>query len=146
VRGYFGIGVYHPKHEVNIGTLWRHAMGLGAAFIFTIGERYHRQAADTPKTWKHRPLFHFATWEDFVEHQPYDCPLVCVELAETAHELPAFTHPERCVYLLGAEDHGLPECIMAGHAVVTIPGGLCYNVATAGTMVMYDRWLKREMA
>ena len=34
---YFEIGVYHPKKEVNIGTLWRTAYQLGASVIFTIG-------------------------------------------------------------------------------------------------------------
>lgn len=30
-RGYFEIGVYHPKTPMNVGTLWRSAYQLGAA-------------------------------------------------------------------------------------------------------------------
>lgn len=34
---YFAIGIYHPKTEMNMGTLWRSAYQLGASYIFTIG-------------------------------------------------------------------------------------------------------------
>ena len=36
-RGFYAIGVYKPKKEVNIGTLWRTANILGASLIFTAG-------------------------------------------------------------------------------------------------------------
>ena len=35
--------------------------------------------------------------------------LVGVEMDENAMDLETFHHPRRCVYLLGAEDHGLIE-------------------------------------
>lgn len=36
--------------------------------------------------------------------------------------LPGFSHPQQAVYLLGAEDSGLPNAIVARcHAVVTVP-------------------------
>lgn len=38
-RGYFGIGIYKPKTNTNIGTLWRSVFQLGAAYIFVIGQR-----------------------------------------------------------------------------------------------------------
>ena len=51
MRGYFAIGVYHPKNHLNIGTLWRTANILKAAFIFTVGARYKRfQCSDTLNT------------------------------------------------------------------------------------------------
>ena len=56
--------------------------------------------------------------------------------------LSQFEHPERAVYLLGAEDAGLPAPIArACHHVVSLEGdrAASYNVATAGTIVMYDR-------
>lgn len=46
-RGYFGVGIYHTKTEQNVGTLMRSAQCFGAAFVFTIGKRYHRQSSDT---------------------------------------------------------------------------------------------------
>lgn len=144
MRGYFGIGVYHSKTEENIGTLWRHARLYGADFIFTIGRRYKRQASDTSNTQLHIPLYNYTDYQDFVDHLPYGCPVVCVELSERAVSLPEANHPERAVYLLGAEDHGLPDDVMAGKQVIQIPAAepQSMNVAVSGTLVMYDRFVK----
>ena len=144
MNGYFGIGVYHPKYGVNIGTLWRSADIYGASFIFTIGRRYEKQASDTLKTWRRIPLWHFADFDDFHIHMPYNCPLVSVEIGQShAYSLPTYVHFKRAIYLLGAEDHGLPsEVIEASHHVVEIPSARCLNVAVAGSIVMYDRFVK----
>ena len=140
-RGYFGIGVYHPKHEVNIGTLWRSATIFGASSIFTVGRRYKSQCADTCSTARHIPMQHFTDAEDLVAHLPHSCPLIGVELTDDARPLDRFVHPERAWYLLGAEDHGLPPAVLAAcHHVVAIPHGrFCLNVAVAGSIVMYSR-------
>jgi tRNA G18 (ribose-2'-O)-methylase SpoU len=143
MRGYFGMGIFHSKHEINIGTLWRHAYMYGASFIFTIGARYKTQSSDTLKTPKHIPMYHYSDVDVFMESRPYDCPLVCVELSDESISLPDFTHPERAIYLLGAEDHGLPESVLdRAQYIVQIPPSHSMNVAVAGTLVMYDRFLK----
>jgi len=144
-RGYFGIGVYHPKTEENIGTLWRHANNFGADFIFTIGRRYQKQASDTSATYKHIPLYHYQDYYDFKEHLPYGCQVVGVELMAGSVSLPEFEHPERCIYLLGAEDHGLPVVLLNEvQHVVEIPTmrPQSMNVAVSGTLIMYDRFIK----
>lgn len=143
-RGYFGIGVYHPKTEENIGTLWRHARLYGADFIFTIGRRYRKQPSDTSNTSLHIPLYNYVDYEDFHSHLPYNCPVICVELSDHAHQLPDVTHPERAIYLLGAEDHGIPPEIMKGKQVIEIPSRetQSMNVAVSGTLIMYDRFVK----
>lgn len=145
-RGYFGIGIYHGKTEANIGTLWRSAAILGADFIFTIGRRYKTQASDTMKTPRHIPLYNYTDYDDFFKHVPYDCPVIAVELADNAVPMEEFDHPERCIYLLGAEDHGLPETILNRcRYTVQLLGNYCMNVATAGSIVMYDRAVKKGM-
>ena len=142
-RGYFGIGIYHGKTESSIGTLWRSAAILGADFIFTIGRRYKKQASDTMKTPRHIPLFNYTDYDDFFRHVPYDCPVVAVELSDNSIPLERYIHPERCIYLLGAEDHGLPEIILTRcRDTVQLIGDYCMNVATAGSIVMYDRAVK----
>jgi len=107
MRGYFGIGIYHTKTEVNVGTLWRSAHNFGADFIFTIGRRYKRQASDTTKAWKTIPLYHYESFADFMDHVPCDCQMVAIEQSEKSKSVTIFSHPERAVYLLGAEDHGI---------------------------------------
>ena len=146
-RGYFGIGVFHGKNEQNIGTLWRSANIMGADFIFTIGKRYQRQCSDTMKTPKHIPLFNYENWEDFKKHIPFDCPVVAIELEENSIPLEVYHHRERCIYLLGAEDYGLPSEVLARcRETVQLLGDYCYNVSTAGSIVMYDRAAKAQTA
>ena len=145
-RGFFAIGVYHPKHEVNIGGLFRSADLYDAAFIFTVGRRYtSRQASDTPNARLHTPLFHFDSVDDLRAHLPYSAPLVGVELDPRAQMLGEFAHPDRAVYLLGAEDHGLPLNVLDQcHAVVQIPTPKpqSMNVATAGALILHDRYMQ----
>lgn len=145
-RGYFGIGIFHTKTEGNVGTLWRHAQLYGADFIFTIGKRYKKQSEDTTHGYKHIPLYHYSDYEDFIGHVPYDCPVICVELNDGAKGLNETHHPERAIYLLGAEDHGIPADVLHGKQCIQIeaPNAQSMNVATAGTLVMYDRFIKGE--
>ncbi len=139
-RGYFGIGVFHSKTPANIGTLMRSAYQLGAEFIFTIGKRYPRTSCDTVKSWRHIPLYHYIDMEDFHEHMPYDCQLIGIEFGGVS--VGEFTHPERAIYLLGAEDSGLPEGVREQcHRIISLESVRqpSYNVAVAGSIVMYDR-------
>jgi tRNA G18 (ribose-2'-O)-methylase SpoU len=149
-RGFFAIGIDHGKTAVNLGTLWRSAFLYKAAFIFTVGRRYSKDrdagAADTVKAYRSVPLFNFADHNDLLAHLPYSCPLIGVELDPSASSISAFRHPERACYVLGAEDNGLtPEVMKACHKLVQLPGEFSMNVSNAGTVVMYDRWLKQEM-
>lgn len=145
MRGFFEIGIYHNKHEQNIGTLWRSAYQLGASGIFTIGARYRAQSSDTLRVWRRIPLRHYADFADFNDHRPHSTPLVAVEMG--GREIDRFVHPERAIYLLGAEDHGLPREILGRcQYVISLPAVRqpCFNVAVAGSLVMFDRMRKGE--
>lgn len=144
-RGYYGIGIVGSKTPLNVGTLWRSAGILDAAFIFTAGRRYPKQASDTIQAWKHIPLFEHDSADDLFENIPKDCVPVAVELDPRARPLVNYTHPERAVYLLGAEDTGLPNPVLDRcRDVVQIPGSYCLNVAVAGSIVLYDRIAKEQ--
>ena len=146
MRGYFGVGIWHGKTEMNLGTLWRSAHCFGAQFIFAIGKRYKKQSSDTTKAFRHIPLFEFTHFDGFYDSMiPYDCQVIGIEITEGNQLLNKFVHPDRCIYLLGAEDHGLSQEILSRcHKVVQIPSVYCLNVAVAGSIVMYDRILKRS--
>ena len=150
--GYFNIGVVGAKHSHNLGSLWRSAYQLGAAGVFVVADRgavndLHKEASDTTKAWRRIPMWRHDDWNAFCESQPFGAVLVAVEMGGEA-SLEEFEHPERAVYLLGAEDTGLPESVVrAAHRHVTLP---CeryesFNVAVAGAMVMYDRLAKTRM-
>jgi tRNA G18 (ribose-2'-O)-methylase SpoU len=146
-RGFYGIGIEHGKTVANLGTLWRTAHLFGADFMFTIGHRYHRQTSDTMKSWRSIPLWHFATLDDLIRSSPMDAPLVGVELTPAAEEIKPFRHPERAIYLLGAEDHGLTkQALTRCHRIVRLPGDHSMNVAVAGSILIFDRWQKAQAA
>ncbi len=144
MRGYWGIGIYNPKHEANLGGVWRSAQAFSANFIFTVGpRRYSEQCTDIMKSTRHVPLFHYPTIEDLKSHLPHGCPLIAIEYPLAKQSLREFSHPERVVYLLGSEDNGLPERVINQcHFTITIPTKVCLNLASAATVVMYDRILR----
>ena len=143
-QGYFGIGIQNGKTPENLGVLWRSAQNMGASFIFTIGNRYAKQACDTHKAVGAMPYFHYNSFEDFYEMLPKGAMLVGVEMNSRSVPLETFEHPRRCVYLLGAEDHGLPKAAMEkAHHLVKFETPKSINVAVAGSIVMYDRNMKK---
>lgn len=142
-KGFFGIGVYHPQHECNVGTLFRSAMAFGADFLFTIGKKYKLQPGDTPNSTKSVPYFHYKTLDEFKRFSPKDCRLQLVEIADKAVPLPRLTHFDRVAYMLGSEGGGLPTELLDNYPIITIPTAIYLNLAVAGSIVMYDRQSKR---
>jgi tRNA G18 (ribose-2'-O)-methylase SpoU len=144
-RGFFEIGIYCTKTSENVGTLWRSAYQLGASGIFTIGKRFSKQVSDTCKASRHIPLREFLNFEEFQLARPYSSFLVGVEF--DGKPLSKFCHPQRAIYLLGAEDFGLPECILKEcNTIISIESvrQASYNVAVAGSIVMYQRLLQQS--
>ncbi|AXK88868.1 SpoU rRNA Methylase family protein [Nocardia farcinica] len=146
MTGFFGVAVYHPKTSANVGTLWRSATAYRATLIATVGpRRYEYQSSDTSKTHNSMPLIKFHDMPDLLDHLPYGCELVGVELDERATPLTRFRHPDRALYLLGAEDRGIPADILDQcHHLVQIPAPVPWslNVAVAGSLVLHDRYIK----
>lgn len=142
MRGYFGIGVYRGKSKDNFGTLWRSAKLLGASFIFTIAGRYPKQRTDTMKAVDHLPLFEFDNWDNFKKSIPSNSLIICVEQIEGSKNIKSFSHPERAVYVLGAEDDGIPSELCRGNPKVFIDTPRSLNVAVAGSIILYDRLIK----
>ncbi|SMD32454.1 tRNA (guanosine-2'-O-)-methyltransferase [Reichenbachiella faecimaris] len=145
-QGFFGIGIQNGKTPENLGVLWRSAQNMGASYIFTIGKRYAKQASDTHKATGAMPYFHYKDFDEFYKQLPKGAMLVGVELDDRAVPLETFEHPKKCVYLLGAEDHGLPKkALEKAHHLVKFNTTLSINVAVAGSIVMYDRNLKSSL-
>jgi len=142
-KGYCAIGVYRGKTEHNIGTLWRSAFILGAAYIFTVENKYKKQSSDVVRAWSRIPLFHHKTFDDLLNNIPHDCRLVGVEIDDKAEWLHEFEHPKRAIYLLGAEDTGLPEEVKEKcHFLIKLPGNTSLNVGVTGSIVLHDRATK----
>jgi len=70
---------------------------------------------------------------------------VCIEMGGVP--LSEYVHPRNAVYVLGSEDHGVPRSVLRGcREIVSLESELygSYNVAVAGSIVMYDRLVKRR--
>ena len=140
IKWYHAIGVFRGKTHHNIGTLWRSAYILGASYIFTVDGKYKKQSSDVLRTWSRIPLFTYKTFEDLLENIPFDCRLIGVEIDDRAEMLHEFEHPKRAIYLLGAEDSGLPEFVKEKcHFLIKLPGNSSLNVGVTGSIVLHDR-------
>lgn len=140
---YFGIGIYRPKTQENVGTLWRTALVYGASFIYVIEAKYRKKSSDVLKAWSKIPLFQYESAEAFLTGLPYSCKLVGIEMDKQAIDLKEYEHPPRAVYILGAEDHGLPNNIKNKcQELICLPGETSLNVSVAGSIVVYDRIAK----
>lgn len=63
-----------------------------------------------------------------------------VEIDERAEMLSEFEHPKRAIYLLGAEDTGLPDFVRERcHMLIKLPGNSSLNVGVTGSIVIHDR-------
>lgn len=142
-KGYCAIGVFRGKTHHNIGTLWRSAFILGASYIFTCEGKYKKQSSDVVRAWSRIPLFNYKDFEDLLNNIPYDCRLVGIEIDDNAEMLHEFQHPRRAIYLLGAEDTGLPDFVKEKcHFLVKLPGNSSLNVGVTGSIVLHDRYSK----
>lgn len=139
-EGYYAIGIFRGKTYHNLGTLWRSAYILGAQYIFTVENKYKKQSSDVVRAWSRIPLFHYDSMDDLLKNIPYDCRLVGVELDDNAEMLHTFVHPKRAIYLLGAEDSGLPDYVREKcHYLIKLPGNSSLNVGVTGGIVIHDR-------
>ncbi len=148
IDGYFGIGILSPKTEQNVGTLWRSAYQLGASVLYTIGGRYRSSSSDTLNVPARIPLIELDDWNSFAEWAaPKAAVWVAIEMGGTP--LSEFKHPRNAIYILGSEDHGVPKSVLRGcREVVSLESEQygSYNVAVAGSLVMYDRMMKQKNA
>jgi tRNA(Leu) C34 or U34 (ribose-2'-O)-methylase TrmL len=142
-KGFCGIGIYRPKTWENVGTLIRSAKMFGADFVFTIGNRYHKQASDVKLSTK-IPVFYFETLEDFYISMPPVEKYIGIDLCSKSKKLQEFKHPKQGIYMLGSEDNGLPKEIIENDRFrfVEIEGNSSLNVAVAGSIILYDRSIK----
>lgn len=145
-RGFCGIAIYAPKHYENVGSIYRTARAFGVSIIYQIGRRYKVQKSDTGKAFRSIPFIELSTWAEFLAAKPRDTVLIGCELTARSHSLGTYVHPERSLYVLGAEDFGLQENILRDcHHVVKIPSLTVesLNVSVAGSIILWDRFTKR---
>ena len=144
MRGYAAIGLYEPKHQVNVGAALRAAGCYGASMLAVAGTRpksyMGKICTDTMKTYRHMPVLRGTDLRAFI---PYDCVPVAVELTADARSLVDYTHPQRAFYVFGPEDGSVPNEVLGWcRDVVAVPTRQCMNLAATVNVVLYDRMAK----
>jgi tRNA(Leu) C34 or U34 (ribose-2'-O)-methylase TrmL len=145
VRGYAAIGLDNIKSPINLGNAMRAAQCYEASLILIGGPRMQhvgKIATDTMKAYRHIPTM---LVDDLLAHIPYDCVPVAVDLIEGARDLRGYTHPERAIYIFGAEDATLGERVVSKcRDRIMVPTKGCMNLAAAVNVVLYDRFAKAK--
>lgn len=144
-RGYSVIALDNPKCLANLGGALRAAQCYQASLVIIGGARMQRISGlvtDTMKTYRHIPVLRV---DDVMEHIPYDCVPVAVDLVEGAKDLRVYVHPERAFYIFGPEDGTLGARVLSKcRDKVMIPTNGCMNLAATVNVVLYDRLAKQK--
>ncbi len=134
------IGLYHPKHPVNVGAVMRAAKVYGAASVAAVGSRYRKAGTDTVGAIRSVPLLQV---DDLRAAIPYGCVPVAVDIVDVAVPLPEYEHPECAYYVFGPEDGTLGKQVLTWcRDKVYVPGNGCMNLAATVNVVLYDRLAK----
>ena len=139
MRGYSAVCLTNPKTSMNVGSAMRAAGCFGSSVVFTTGDRYKSGKTDTFKAYRHIPLvrYHGEGISDII---PYDCVPIAVDLVEGATPLHEYKHPQRAIYVFGAEDETLNGDILDScKDRVYIPTKGCLNLAACVNVVLYSR-------
>ena len=145
MRGYYGIAFYRPKTPENAGAILRSGFLYGASFFAAIGIRFGRYSTNTVKAERHIPFYEYEDLDQFLDSIPVGCELIGVEMDADSKPLSTFEHPQRAIYLVGSEDHGLPSYVIeACDDIIQIecPHKTSMNVSHAVTLTLYDRYIK----
>jgi tRNA(Leu) C34 or U34 (ribose-2'-O)-methylase TrmL len=139
-RGFSCIGLHRPKDALNIGGALRAAGCYGADMLALSGFRYRYSKTDTQKAHRHLPVLHV---DDLRKVLPMECTPVAVDLVKGARPLAGYVHPERAMYIFGAEDETLGDEVLGWcRDVIYVPTHQCMNLAATVNVVLYDRQCK----
>ena len=137
------IGLTNPKSATNVGAVMRAAGCFSVDSVLYTGSRYDRSIRLNTDTKKISSTIPLTNVESLLAQKTDDIKVICVDLVEGASPLPAFTHPDRALYLFGPEDGTIKQTIIdQADAVVYIPTTGCMNLAASVNVVLYDRLAK----
>ena len=144
MRGYACIGLVNPKNPINVGAVLRASGCYEVGLVVVSGKRpskyFGRIPTDTQKAYRHIPVLRT---ENIKDGLPYDCVPIAIDITDAAEPLMNFVHPERAMYIFGAEDMTLGKEITkwCKHTLY-IPTVYCMNLAATVNVVLYDRMNK----
>lgn len=140
------IGIWHPKHEINVQQIARLASCYGASAVIIESRRTKLALGGVDTTYAHRTI-PFIRTDDIISACPAGAIPIAVEIVDRAECITTFSHPKSAFYIFGPEDSSIPASVLVKcKTVVSIPTRFCLNVAMAANVVLYDREAKRRVA
>jgi tRNA(Leu) C34 or U34 (ribose-2'-O)-methylase TrmL len=142
------IALLNPKYARNVGAVVRSASCFGLKQVWFSGNRVSldgKERLPREERMKGYAEVDLYQCDQFFDQFPADVVPVAVELKEGAEQLHNFEHPEKALYVFGPEDGSLTrQELVHCHRRVVIPSRHCLNLATAVSIVLYDRIMKRD--
>lgn len=145
------IGLVNPKFPHNVGAAVRAASCFGIRQVWFSGDRVSLSPARGERLPREERMkgyrdVQLRQFDFFFEQFDRDVVPVAVELRPNSEWLPQFEHPENALYVFGPEDGSLSSVhLQHCHRFVVIPTRHCVNLAAAVYMVLYDRFVKRQV-
>lgn len=140
MRGYAVVALDNPKCLANLGGAMRAAQCYGAALVLVGGPRMPRLGklvTDTMKAYRHIPVVFVG---NVMDHIPYSCVPVAVDLVDGAQDIRGYVHPERACYIFGPEDGTLGRRVLErSRDKIMVPTTGCMNLAATVNVVLFSR-------
>jgi tRNA(Leu) C34 or U34 (ribose-2'-O)-methylase TrmL len=146
------VALVDPKFPHNVGAAVRAASCYGIGQVWFSGDRvqlvgargYRLPREERMRGYQEVELRHS---DAFFEAFDRDVVPVAVEVRPGSESLIDFEHPERALYVFGAEDGTLGKAVLRHcHRFVIIPTRHCTNLSAAVYTALYDRHAKRVRA
>lgn len=144
------IVLINPKYPNNLGMIVRLASCFGIGQIWFTGKRMTDEISNLSRLPREERLKGYQDVQLIHNDYPFNFfnkpSIVGIEVKEGSQILPYFNHPKNAIYVFGPEDDSIPKGYSACcHQFVTIPVKHCLNLATAVSVVLYDRLSKTNI-
>ena len=146
------IALVDPKFPHNVGAAVRAASCYGVRQVWFSGSRVQLRGARGYRLPREERMRGYQEVElrqadSFFDAFDADVTPVAVEVRPGSESLIEFEHPERALYVFGAEDGSLGKAVVRHcHRFVIIPTRHCTNLSAAVYLTLYDRHAKRVRA
>ncbi len=145
------VAAWKVKNPQNVGSLMRLIDNIGGDELILLDDENDKREASIKKTagmsFAHVKLS-FQSSEDFFNSIPVGYEVCVIETSEGATNLFQTKLPDKIVFLLGSEVHGLPpELITKANRAVFIPmTGKCksMNIAQALAVSLFE-WQRQQL-
>ena len=146
------IAIINPKYERNVASIIRAASCFDVKQLWITGKRllfdHENQRERLPREMRLSDYndVEIIFYDRFIDRMPENAVPVAIEILPGSESLLHFEHPENAVYLFGPEDGSVTKPYRhLCHHFVHVPVKHCMNLASTVHIVLWDRFLKKNL-